>query len=184
MNANFNDLTGRKFGYWTVIAFDSKQLSPSGGRLYRWLCKCDCGNEQSVLSTSLKNGRSRSCGCGIGRITCTTHGLTRTYIHRKWEGMKARCYNPNNKDYKYYGGRGIMMCQRIFESPKSIIDLIGHRKNFKLSIDRIDNNGNYSCGNCPMCNQYGWTMNLRWATAGQQVRNRGKFRKRIYDSVA
>jgi hypothetical protein len=165
-----DDLTGMKFGHWTVIRFDDE--SPKERKIYRWICRCDCGKEKSVASLGLKNGRSKSCGCGVGRITCTTHGLTRTYIHRLWDGMKSRCFNPNNRDYHHYGGRGINVCQGIMKSPQVILDIIGERPHAKMAIDRVDNNGHYSCGLCPMCVHYNWPMNLRWATWIEQANNR------------
>ncbi len=170
-----DDLTGRKFGHWTVLAFDPE--SPKERKVYRWICRCDCGIVRSVASLGLKNGRTKSCGCGINRITCSTHRLTRTYIHRKWDGMKSRCLNTNNKDYRNYGGRGIRICQGILSSPQVILDVIGKRPNPSLSIDRRNNNGNYSCGDCPQCKANGWNMNLRWATASQQQNNRRNNRR-------
>lgn len=171
-----DDLTGRKFSHWTVLSFDPE--SPKERKVYRWICRCDCGIVKSVASLSLKNGRSKSCGFGVGRITSTTHGLTRTYIHRKWEGMKARCLNANNKDYHYCGARGIRICEAILKSPQTILDVIGKRLNPKLSIDRRNNNGHYSCGECSQCLVNGWPMNLRWATASQQQWNKRPFKWR------
>lgn len=172
-----DDLTGRRFGYWTVIRFDP--ASPKERKIYRWICRCDCGTRRSVASLGLKNGRTKSCGCGINRITSSTHHLTRTYIHRKWDGMKSRCLNPNNKDYKNYGGRGIKICEGILQSPKTLLDIIGYRPSSKLSIDRRNNNGHYSCGACLECRSNEWPMNLRWATASQQQNNRRDNRKKV-----
>ncbi len=170
-------LTGKKFGFWTVVQFDRNYPTPKGYKNFKWFCVCDCGTGRSVSSNSLKKGKSISCGCGIGRITSTTHGLTRTYIHRKWDGMKSRCFNPNNKDYKRYGARGISVCEGILKSPQVLLDIIGPRPNKKLSIDRRNNNGNYSCGRCKECHRNNWPMNLRWATASQQQNNRRNNRK-------
>lgn len=165
-------LTGQRFGHWTVVQLDKVHKTSGGNKNVKWICRCDCGTERSVSSNSLKRARSESCGCGISRVTCTTHGLTGTYIHRLWDGMKGRCLNPNNKDFRHYGLRGIKVCPLIQMSPQVVLDLIGDRPNPKMTIDRINNNGHYSCGKCRSCKDNDWPMNLRWATWVQQANNR------------
>lgn len=166
------DLTGKIFNHWTVIRFDKMHLTASGNKNFKWLCKCECGKTKAVSSTSLISGRSKSCGCGLHRITYFKHGLTGKLIMRTWDGIKRRCLNPKNKDFHRYGGRGIKVCEAICNSPKAIIDTIGEKPSADHSVDRIDNDAHYSCGKCRECVDNGWTINLRWATRSQQQRNR------------
>jgi hypothetical protein len=148
------DLTGKRFGRWLVLA-----LHPGRSRFgegARWHCRCDCGGERIVRGFSLRSGRSKSCGC-FSRFT-TRHGLSRTRTYRVWQGIKQRCFNPQAKHYSYYGGRGITVCERWLIFENFYADMGDPPPG--LSLDRIDNNGNYEPGNC------------RWATAAEQLANR------------
>lgn len=154
------NLTGQKFGRLTVIELLSERKNAE--KVYR--CKCDCGNYTNVRSGSLKQGLTRSCGC-LGReqvISCnTTHGKRYTRIYGIWKTMKTRCNNKNSPKYKNYGSRGIVVCdewRNDFEAFYNWAMNNGYRDD--LSIDRIDNDGNYSPDNC------------KWSTPKQQVRNR------------
>lgn len=105
------------------------------------------------------------------------HGLDGTKISFVWRGMKTRCDCKTNRDYKGYGGRGITVCRYIRTSPLAIINLIGD-KTSTHSVDRINNDGNYSCGLCTDCIKNDWKLNIKWSTPGQQTRNR-RISKRI-----
>lgn len=151
-------LHGKRFGRWTVVELVG---TCSQGR--RWRCVCDCGNESIVLTKSLCSGWSRSCGClkaDVARITKTVHGLNRHPLAQAWRNMVSRCHKPSDISYSRYGARGISVCD---EWRNSIIAFynwaIGNGWQEGLSIDRIDNDGNYEPSNC------------RWATYFQQAAN-------------
>lgn len=147
-------MIGNKFGKLTVIE-ELKTRSKNGHKLYK--CLCDCGNIKIVRGDTLKNGKSQSCGCSIG----VTHGLTKSKLYKVLNGMKNRCYNKNTYNYKYYGGRGIVVCDEWLDDFMNFYNWAmdnGYREG--LSIDRIDANGNYEPDNC------------RWKTSKQQCNNK------------
>lgn len=159
------DITDKRFGRLVAINFVKHE---------GWNCACDCGRYCIATGTNLRNGLNQSCGCFRSEKATedrTTHGFSGTTIHCTWRKIKERCYSVSSKDFKDYGGRGIIACDAIKSTPKSIFDLIGEKPK-GASIDRIDNNGNYSCGECDQCKAIGWVKNIRWATTSQQQRNK------------
>lgn len=168
---------GMIFGRLKVICRDGN----SKNRKAIWLCRCRCGNVRRVIAQNLVNGGSKSCGCLHSEIIVarnkarTAHGMGGTSKYDVWQGMLRRCSDLGNKNY---GARGIKVCSFIAQHPSHIEKVAGERPRLnrkrEFSIDRIDNNGNYSCGSCVECLKMKWPMNLRWVTQKVQCRN---FRK-------
>lgn len=149
------DLRGQRFGKLTVI----EEAGRANGGVV-WRCKCDCGNEVSIRANALRMGRSVSCGC-YNKEVITKHGSSRTKLHHVWQCIKDRCLNENYAHRKTYGGRGIGICEewaKSYEAFEKWALSNGYKKG--LTIDRIDNDGDYEPSNC------------RWVTMKVQCRNR------------
>ena len=153
------DITGKRYGRLTVIGRTTKI-----GKDPTWNCICDCGNTCIVQGNNLKNGHTKSCGCyvkDIARKNFKVHGKTNTRIFNIWVKMKQRCTNKDDKAYAKYGGRGIKVCEEWINDFQAFYDWsMSNGYADDLSIDRIDNDGNYEPSNC------------RWATDVQQSNNR------------
>lgn len=137
------DMTGQRFGRVTVI---KKVTGKNKSRTY-WQCKCDCGNEFTTTRQNLIQGATKSCGC-YNKELSTKHGMYGTKIYRTWSALKSRCTNSNNHQYKNYGGRGISLFEDWFEFDSFYQWAINNGYDDSLSIDRIDNDGNYEPSNC------------------------------------
>lgn len=158
-NPLFKNLTGQRFGRLEVVSY----AGPTGKqRQSTWLCRCDCGTEKVIRSTHLMSGQITSCGCfkvEQVRTANSTHGKSHMREYNSWQGMVARCTNPNSESFAEYGARGITICDRWLNSFEDFLSDMGTRPNETDSIDRIDNSKGYEPGNC------------RWASQVQQCRN-------------
>ena len=156
------DLTGNKYGRLTVISF----AGLSNDRKAMWNCVCDCGKTVTVRGNDIRKGKTKSCGClAIENLTIKKvsmkHGLSNCRLHRIWDNMKTRCYNQNTPYFKYYGGRGISICDEWKNDFQTFYDWAmenGYADN--LTLDRVDTFGKYEPSNC------------RWITIQDQQSNR------------
>ncbi len=124
-------------------------MGPNKYRQSTYLCKCDCGREKIILGYLLLSGNTKNCGClKLESLLSHGHGKRgkRSRIYNIWINMIQRCTNANNSYYKYYGGRGIKVCKRWLKFENFLKDIKKIPKDKEL--DRINNNGNYSFGNC------------------------------------
>ena len=149
MRGRPNDLAGKRFGRLTALNFTRKEKN----RHYFWNCECDCGNKIFVESSHLINGHTQSCGCikkemMKGNKLSQTHGAYKLKLYSIWEGMKQRCNNPQCDSFGCYGGRGIRICAEWNDFQKFQEWALSNGYKEGLSIDRIDNDGNYSPENC------------------------------------
>lgn len=172
------NLIGLKFGKLIVVDFVG--INKNGRRL--WKCNCECGNTTNVSGSLLVNGTTSSCGCLIGKKYKNVDvvkeaieepfGKSRTSLYKVWTSMKNRCNNPNNSNYSRYGERGIKVCdewENNYEIFKRWALTNGYDND--LSIDRIDNEGNYEPNNC------------RWVNMKEQSNNTRRNRQVTYKGM-
>lgn len=155
-------IIGRRYGRLVVEAF----VKRTKHQHTVWRCRCDCGKVVEIERTTFVSGGQQSCGCfrreKFQQIQCKEHWkhrLSRTKEYRAWLGAKSRCYSPIRKDFKYYGGRGIKMCDQWRDDFEAFLAHIGPCP-YGLTLDRINNDGNYEPGN------------VHWVTPKQQAANR------------
>jgi len=156
------DIVGQKFGRYLVVSKSEKRTKAMKLMV---LCKCDCGTEKEVVVGNLRSGLTTSCGCWRAEKTGNRrrkHGFSKTTMYYRYKHMISRCYIPDDKEFKNYGGRGIKVCDRWLESVENYIDDMGFPPFKEAQVDRVDNNAGYSKENC------------RWATPQENSLNKRK----------
>lgn len=162
------NLINKRFGRLVVV-----EELPKQKRNAFWKCKCDCGNYSSCTSGNLKSGKILSCGClKLQKLLerSTTHNQRHTHLYEVWKGIRQRCNNPKHSSYHNYGGRGITICDEWHKSFQAFYDWSyanGYSpekqkdEKTKLTIDRINNDGNYEPSNCRWVDRKTQASNMR-----------------------
>lgn len=151
---------GNRYGRLTVISDAPPNDRWNRRRVH---CRCDCGDTRSYELSAVRTGNTASCGCAVReRIAQVTysHGQRGSMAYQSWASAKQRCTNPNNPAYPRYGGRGVVMCDRWLHDFAAFFADMGERPSPLHTLDRRDNEGQYSPDNC------------RWATSQQQNENK------------
>lgn len=150
-----------KYGRWTLGEYVRKDKS--NNKYY--LCECDCGTEKVVRIDHLRSGKSKSCGCIKNeqiKALRSTHNLSGTRIYNIWRNMVRRCNDNSAISFKYYGARGISVCEEWLLDVKTFYDWAinnGYQEN--LTIERVNNDGNYEPSNCKWITHVEQQLNKR-----------------------
>lgn len=175
------DLTNKEYGRLVVLSLTYTK----NGRTF-WNCKCSCGNEKIILGKDLQNGHIRSCGClrvETSKSRMTTHGATDSRLYNIWTSMKARCETSKKQKFiKDYQNRGIKICAEWHDF--SVFQKWALENGYKenLSIDRIDNNGNYCPENCRWADNFTQANNKRnnhWLTYNNKTQTIAQWSKEL-----
>lgn len=167
---------GNRYSQWTIVSESTAKTDKRGQRVRSFLCRCDCGAERIVGGNTLLSGNSKGCGCTRNQNSSArrteqnraqvTHGEARrgrgrTRLYEIWHSMKERCIRPASQSWRYYGAKGVRVCEEWMESYEAFASWArtnGYGES--LTIDRINPYGDYEPENC------------RWATPAEQARNK------------
>lgn len=130
---------GEKFNHLTIVDIHGVIKGKT-----HVIAKCDCGMQKNFPWTSIKTGRTVSCGCR--KFVVRTHGLSKHPLYKTWDGMMQRCNNKNNPRYHDYGGRGIAVCER-WHNPANFFEDMVDKPHVSYELERKNNNGNYDPDN-------------------------------------
>ena len=168
MNGKFKDISQQRFGRLTALHPTEERRSTQ----VVWECECECGRVVFAQGNTLRDGRTRSCGC-LKRErmveTHTTHGHSPSNgefspTYRCWDGMVSRTTNPNHGHWKYYGGKGVRTCERWRKFQNFLADM-GEKPGKDYHIHRLNSDGNYEKSNCV------------WMQKSEHLRHHGRCRK-------
>ena len=174
------DISGMRFGMWTVLAEDGKNKHGA----YKWICRCDCGTVRSVAGHTLRLGKSTCCGCNArNRIEASKkatvkHNGRKDRLYNVWRGVIDRCCNRNSKYYSRYGGRGISICEEWrhdyskFREWALSTGYDDKARKYECTLDRVNNDGGYYPENC------------RWVNMKGQCNNRSSNHRITYNNVS
>ena len=165
------DITGMQFGRLAAVCYVGDKGYPCGKKLSMWKCRCSCGNETVVSLSALRTGNTKSCGCldkEWKKNFCEshiTHGDADSRLYTVWEQMRKRCHNPKDRSYRYYGAKGVSVCDEwrnnygAFQRWAMENGYDPTVKRGQCTLDRINPYGNYEPGNC------------RWISMKEQYKN-------------
>ena len=149
------DRTGQRFG---KLVAQYRSPGPRHDKVY-WTCLCDCGATTLVDGGALVTKNTTSCGC-VRTATIFKHGYSRHPLYHTWKGMMRRCYNPKEPNFANYGANGIRVCAQWHSVEAFILDN-EHLAKPGLSIERINNDGDYEPSNCTWASNMEQTLNRR-----------------------
>lgn len=156
--SKFKELAGKRFG--RLVAIERKYRQTPSGRKALYFCQCDCGNTSEVMTQSLKDGRTTSCGCfrrEESRKNNTKHGYWGTPTYKTWLNIKKKCMNPNSDGYHLVGAKGIKLCRPWQKSFQSFLNDMGERPE-GAKLRRMNTEGHYKPSNCYWQQQPKWML--------------------------
>lgn len=171
MSKNRVDITGMRFGRLTAVRYTGDTAYPCGKKVSMWECKCDCGKTVTLPLSALRTGNTKSCGClkkekmKEHSDSLIKHGDADSRLYMVWERMKNRCNNARSSSYRFYGAKGVSVCEEWNNDYGAFRDWAlanGYSysaKRGECTIDRINPYGNYEPNNC------------RWISMKEQFKN-------------